>query len=137
MTIVGEWTLYFDWRHGGTYYPASICFNSDGTFSHTAAIASKAWGRWVQVDSILMWQFALSSGLNGYIAATYSGSKVGNVMIGVMIYGNPSRIYKGRWYAIKKGTNLYNGKEGKPESDFAGKKINTKKRRNVRKTIEG
>ena len=137
MTIAGEWKLYFDWGNSETFYPTSICFNRDGTFSHTAGTASKPWGKWVQVDSIIMWQFALSSGLNGYFATTYSGSKVGNVMIGVMIYGNPSRIYKGRWYAIKKGTSLYNGKEGKPEFDFAGKKINTKKRRNVRKTIEG
>ena len=83
-----------------------------------------------------MWQFALSSGLNGYFATTYSGSKVGNVMTGVMIYGNPSRVYRGRWYAVKRGTKLYGRKEGKPEFDITGKKINTKKRHDVKKTIE-
>ena len=133
MTIAGEWKLYFDWGSSGTYYPTSICFNGDGTFSHAAGTASNPWGKWVQVDNILMWQFALSSGLKGYFATTYSGSKVGNVMIGVMIYGNPSRVYKGRWYAVKRGVKLYSRKEGKPEFDITGKKINTKMHRDVKR----
>jgi len=126
VTIAGEWILHFDWGCAGTYYQTAISFNSDGTFSHTAGSASKPWGKWVQVDGMTMWQFRLSSGLEGYCPATYSGNKVGNMICGAMIYANPNHIYKGRWYAIKKGTKLYSRKEGKPEFDITGKKINSK-----------
>ena len=127
MTIVGEWILHFDWGCAGTYYPTSICFNNDGTFSHTAGQASRPWGKWVQIDGMILWQFSPSTGLKGYCATTYSGNKVGNVVAGLMIYGNPNRIYRGRWYAIKTGTKLYNLEEGKPEFDVTGKKTKTKK----------
>jgi hypothetical protein len=127
VTIAGEWALYFDWGCTGTYYPTSICFNNDGTFSHTADTESRPWGKWVQVDGMILWQFKLSTGLKGYCATSYSGNKLGNVMVGLMIYGNPNRIYRGRWYAIKTGTKLYNLKKDKPGFDITGKKINTKK----------
>ena len=76
MSIVGDWTLYYDWGCGGSYTAAGITFNNDGTFSTSEDEVSET-GKWVQNDGMVLFQF-------DSFKTTYGGNLAGNVMVGIM-----------------------------------------------------
>ena len=111
MSIVGDWTLYYDWGCGGSYTAAGITFNNDGTFSTSEDEVSET-GKWVQNDGMVLFQF-------DSFKTTYGGNLAGNVMVGIM---STFAGLNGCWYAIKVGSTTMLAKERKPEFDASGKK---------------
>jgi len=91
VNFSGTWTYYFRWNCNGPYSQTTITFNTNGTFTWGTQFA----GKWYQIeDHNITWEFT-----NG---TTYSGTKVGGVMTGMMMYTlNPPTT--GCWYCVKQG----------------------------------
>jgi hypothetical protein len=111
MSIVGDWTLHYDYGCSGSYTQAGITFNNDGTFSTSEDDTSET-GKWVQNDGMILFQF-------DPVKTTYGGNSAGNAMVGMMSTFAGS---SGCWYAIKVGSTTMLAKERKPEFDASGKK---------------
>jgi hypothetical protein len=111
MSIVGEWTLHYDWGCSGNYAQAGITFNNDGTFSTSEASA----GKWVQTDGMILFQFDQFDS----IKTTYGGNLAGNAMVGM---SSTFAGLNGCWYAIRVGSTTMLAKERKPEFDSSGNK---------------
>jgi hypothetical protein len=113
MAIVGRWTLHYSWGCDGSYYPAELTFNNDGTF--IASEDSENFpGKWAQNDGMILWQY------DGY-KTTYGGNFAGNVMVGMMS-GFEGGNDNGCWYAIKAGSIIVTAAEAKAEFYSSGKK---------------
>src|SRR5213592_4411793 len=94
VTIVGQWTLYYDWGCDGTYGKAGITFNNDGTFTVTEDSETNV-GKWAQNDGMILWQYDTIKTIYG---------------------GNDD---DGCWYAIKRVAPV---EKRKSEFDSTGKK---------------
>lgn len=88
MAISGTWTLHFSWGCTGSYSPATIVFNSDGTF------AGNFTGKWRQQSGTIMWIYDTGP-------AKYGGTVNGNVGSGEM---STFAGLDGCWYLSKQGT---------------------------------
>jgi hypothetical protein len=105
MSVVGQWTLHYDWGCSGNYSQAGITFNNNGTFNSGSA------GKWVQTDGMILFRFDNST--------AYGGNVVGNAMVGTSLSFDGS---KGCWYAIRVGSTTMSAEERKPEFDESGNK---------------
>ncbi len=112
-TFHGIWDFYFNWGcQPGQYSLVTITFNSSGTFATSEGFT----GKWYQInDQLISWEY------NTY-GTTYSGTKVGFVMTGMMFY--PAGNSTGCWYCVKKVIPSSGVKEAiqKPKQNSAGGK---------------
>ena len=126
LNPVGLWTLHFDWGPKGNYSWTPLYFNFDGTFAYLAGANE---GIWAQVDDLIIWKFKRQPDTDGN--TVYSGNATRNFMSGMMLSFQGE---KGHWYAVKKGSKVFNLKEGsklpylmekesKPRLDPAGRKV--------------
>jgi len=126
LNPVGLWTLHFDWGPKGNYSWTPLYFNFDGTFAYLAGANE---GTWAQVDDLIIWKFKRQPDTDGN--TVYSGNATRNFMSGMMLSFQGE---KGHWYAVKKGSKVFNLKEGsklpylmekesKPRLDPAGRKV--------------
>ena len=127
MTVVGDWTLYFDWGCTGTYYHIPMTFRSDGTYGNHI-FGGTCVMKWVQVDGMILWQFIPPPEYPSLFVGTWTGNIAGNVMAGLMTNIDRNGVKKGCWYAIKAKTQMFSMRvrEPKPEFDFTGTRLKTK-----------
>jgi hypothetical protein len=91
-TFEGTWNLYYDWGCNNSYSSTTMTINSDGTFTSGTSLA----GEWFETDDCkIIFQFS-----NG---TTYSGTKVGRVMLGMM--ATTYSTLRGCWYAVRQHDN--------------------------------
>lgn len=108
MTIVGQWTLHYDWGCDGSYTQAGITFNNNGTFTSESYT-----GTWLQRDGMILFQYPSPS------KTTYGGNFAGNAMVGMM---STFAGLNGCWYAIRVGSTIAKAEERKSEFDASGNK---------------
>jgi len=89
----GTWDLYFDWGCNNNYSSTTITFSdTDNTFTCGSTLS----GEWFETDDCkIIFQFS-----NG---TTYSGTKVGRAMLGMM--ATTSSSLTGCWYAVRQHDN--------------------------------
>jgi len=89
-SFLGTWTFYYRWYYNQPYVQTTITFNNNWTFT-----CGSLTGYWYPFeDHNIIWKFA-----NG---TTYSGTKVGGVMTGMMMWlisTDPPTT--GCWYCVK------------------------------------
>ncbi len=93
VSIVGNWTLHYDWGSDGSY--GTIPFN---------IVAGGTWngggfnGRWIQEEGMFMFTFNNSE-------TTYAGNKASGSITGVMTTFLPAGL-EGSFYMLKAGASL-------------------------------
>ncbi len=71
-TILGDWTLNYDWGCDGSYSSTTINLNSNKSFSTSEGLS----GKWVLVAGMLMFQFDT-------LTTTYSGTRASRSVTGI------------------------------------------------------
>lgn len=112
MSVVGTWTLHYDWGCTGNYSQVSMTFNNNGTF--TLAPYS---GKWVQTEGKIIWKFDQAPN------TVYGGDLVDAAMLGI---SSTFAGLNGCWYALRTGVKTAPFAESKPEHDVAGNKASHK-----------
>ena len=112
MSIVGSWTLHFDWGCTGHYSSVAITFNSNGTFA-----SAPYTGKYVQYEGKIIWKFDQAPN------SVYGGDVVDAAMVGI---SSTFSGLNGCWYALRAGTTTAPAAERKPEYDAAGVKAGQK-----------
>lgn len=90
VTIVGTWTLFYDWGSDGTYSSTTIKVNAGGTWSGGGYT-----GRWIQEAGMFMFTFNGSE-------TTYAGNWASRSITGVMTTFLANGL-EGSFYMLKSG----------------------------------
>lgn len=111
IKVSGNWTLHYAWSSTAQYSQVNLIFNSDGTFSGSAA------GKWVQQFGTILLSFNAGP-------AKYAGNIDGNVGTGAM---TTFAGLDGCWYLTKQGTiglaPEFIARGVPARADFAGNKV--------------
>jgi GH24 family phage-related lysozyme (muramidase) len=89
-TVIGEWTLHFDWGCTDSPDQATIYFDDDGTFRVSDESGP---GKWTQLENTITWQYDQGE------HAIYEGTLDGSHMEGTMSNDKPET---GCWTADKR-----------------------------------
>lgn len=109
MSIVGKWTFHYSWGCNGTYFQDEVTFKADGTFADSQGHG----GNWSEDPGMMELQYTPP------IRTTYAGNVQGNAMVGI---SSTFEGFKGCWYAIKEGIQIFTAAQKKATHDLAGTK---------------
>ena len=108
VSIVGNWTLHYDWGSDGTYSTSPMTVAAGGTWSGGGYT-----GRWIQEEGMFMFTFNNSE-------TTYAGNKASGSITGVMTTFLNGGL-EGSFYMLKTGASLVAAAVAAKKPDASGK----------------
>ncbi len=92
MSVVGKWTLFYDWNCDESYSSTSMDVKADGTWTNGEGFS----GLWVHVAGMFMFHF------NNY-ETTYAGNHASLSITGIMTTFSGKSSLTGCFYMLKSG----------------------------------
>jgi hypothetical protein len=103
-SIVGQWDIYTDWGCEGS--------NSSGSsqiiFKENGSVDGAAFGKWIQVEGMVMWSAYFTSDMG----LVYTANVSRNALVGIMGYISGSRSGSGCFYGIRSSSGVTSGASG-------------------------